>query len=355
MTGYSGWQPEALPPAQVDPNVRVAALESTVGQLQARLASFESPPAGFQGSAPCDGGIADACQGCGGPNFGFVAGATLLFAKPHFKESFQVSRVDNANGLMTLEPFNYDYDLSPRIWFGLENRQGTGVRFSYWTFDEQSPQRVLTADGTQIWGAHVVNTMFPANIFAGIPGSQMTVNDYLETNTFNLLGTFGMNLGGTQVKGGAGLRYAKLEQGFDALVTTPIPNFFNRLTWTREFEGVGPTLAFDFRKPLGRTRLAAVATGGGALLFGSKTLDRTVINDQTPVPGVAPRLQLPDADEVVGIGELGTGLEWRADFADGRYLSLRGLYEGQLWAEAGAPTLGFLGFEGFGFQLEIGR
>ncbi len=340
----------------VDPNVRVAALESTVSRLEYQLAGLESSGAAkMDSSAGYDAGLPDTCTGCGGPNIGFVAGATALFAKPHFKESFQVSRVDTANGLMTLEPFSYDYDFSPRVWFGLENSQGVGVRCNYWNYDDQSPQRVLNTDGTQVWGAHVVNTMFPANIFAAIPGSQMTVNDYLETTTVNLLGTFGMDLGGTFVQGGAGLRYARLEQGFDALVTTPIPNFFNRLTWTREFEGVGPTFAFDLRKRLGQTRLAAIATGGGALLFGSKTLERTVINDQSPVPGVVPQLRLPDADEVVGIGELGTGLEWRAEFADGRYVSLRGLYEGQLWAEAGAPTLGFLGFQGFGIQLELGR
>jgi hypothetical protein len=126
------------------------------------------------------------------------------------------------------------------------------------------------------------------------------------------------------------------------------------LQWEREFEGVGPSVYLDAKKRLGNTRLSGVVSGGGALLFGSKQLNRTVIGDQSPQPA-APFLNLQDADEVVGIGEISLGAEWEARMRGGRSFRVRGTYEGQLWAEAGAPTLGFLGFEGFGIQVELAR
>jgi hypothetical protein len=64
---------------------------------------------------------------------------------------------------------------------------------------------------------------------------------------------------------------------------------------------------------------------------------------------------LEEADEVVGIGEFGFGFEWARTMGSGAELAVTGTYDGQLWAEAGAPTLGFLGFQGFGLGVELRR
>lgn len=342
---------------------RIRSLEATVRNMELELARLRQPMLQPVLSGPsvvdctssvCQPGNCGCCT-ASASRAGVYAGATLLFAKPHFKESFQVSNTSNLTGLMTLVPFEYDYELSPRIWFGFQNEQGVGVQASYWTFDGEGQSRNLTTDGTEIWGAHVVQTMFPANIFAAVPGSQMSVSDWLTAKTLNLVGTCSLELASVQILGGGGVRYAKLEQGMDAVVLSPAPNDFHQLSWLRRFEGVGPTLSVDAKKRLGNSRLSAVGSGGGALLYGSKTLQRTVINDQTPPVPAPPFLQLNDADEVVGVGELSLGLEWGAVFHNGNQLALRGVYEGQLWADAGAPTLGFLGFQGFGLQFELRR
>ena len=89
-------------------------------------------------------------------------------------------------------------------------------------------------------------------------------------------------------------------------------------------------------------------------MFGEKTLNRSVFNDQSPQPA-APFLTLREADEVVGVGEMGLGVEWAQNLAYGNKMRVRFSYEGQLWAESGAPTLGFLGFEGFGVQVDLNR
>ena len=349
----------------LDPESRIQSLESAVRNLefelsQSRQSATPQNALNDAGNTAClaCGQLFANCGGCcetSANKTGFNAGVTLLFAKPHFKEAFQVSNINTLTGVMTLLPFEYDYELSPRVWFGFQNEQGLGLRASYWSFDGQGLARNLSTNGSEIWGAHVVNTMFPSNIFAAIPGSQMSVSDYLTTQTVNLVGTYDVEDAAAQILAGAGLRYAKLEQGFAATVQSPVPADFHQLTWSRVFEGLGPTVTMDAKKRLGQSRFSAVASGGGALLYGSKTLSRTVINDQTPAGQAPPFLQLNDADEVVGIGEMNLGLEWGTFLPSGHQALLRGVYEGQLWAEAGAPTLGFLGFQGFGIQMELKR
>jgi len=58
-------------------------------------------------------------------------------------------------------------------------------------------------------------------------------------------------------------------------------------------------------------------------------------------------VQLNDADEVTAGFEIALGAEWKRELPNGRQLVVQGMYEGQLWTDAGAPTLTFLGFEGF--------
>ncbi len=292
------------------------------------------------------------CEQCG-----WYAGAAVVFAKPHFKESFQVSSLDLASGTQSLIPFSYDYAATPRVWFGVRSGQ-SGLRLSYWEFDQDGNSTNNSATPTNFFGAHVVSTIFPANIFAMQPGQQLVANDSLETQIINLHGTIESSFDGMNIVGGVGLRYARLVQSYDATVLNPvlnavvIPTVASHLEWDRKFNGVGPSVSVDVRKRLGCSSFYGVANGGGALLFGEKTLDRTVLNDQSPQPAL-PFLRLEKADEVVGIGELGFGLEWCGCTGSGNELRFRGMYEGQLWAESGAPTLGFLGFQGFAVQAEL--
>ncbi len=285
---------------------------------------------------------------------GFFAGFAAVFAKPHFKEAFEASQINTATGTQTLIPFEFDYEFTPRAFFGFKSDSGVGVRASYWQFDADSAPFQGVADGTNIYAAHAVSIIFPANIFAAIPGQTLNTSSSLNTQVLDLYLTLDGTMGSITATGGFGLRYGKLTQSLNSTVSFPPGAPTALLQWEREFEGVGPSVYLDAKKRLGESRLSAVISGGGALLFGSKQLNRTVIGDQSPQPAT-PFLNLQDADEVVGIGEISMGTEWAAQLQHGHSLRVRGTYEGQLWAEAGAPTIGFLGFEGFGLQIELAR
>jgi hypothetical protein len=327
-----------IPPGQFEPMLNV---ESTSQQCSANNCYFDEPMR---------------CDSCCSRD-GFYAGGAVVFAKPHFKEAFQISETNTQTGTQTLHPFSYDYSASPRVWFGIR-RDCVGLRATYWEYDQEGDASFNTATPTTIFGAHVVSVIFPANIFARVPGQTLSARDALETQVINLHGTFDGSFDGICYSGGVGLRYAKLVQTFEAFASAP-PVFDaaiaqSSLAWERVFNGIGPSVSFDMRKRVGCGPWSFVANGGGALLYGEKSLHRTVFGDQSPQPA-APFLNLDKADEVVGIGELGFGVEWLGYTGTGNEVRFRGTYEGQLWAEAGAPTLGFLGFQGFAVQAEFRR
>ncbi|MGI9519856.1 MAG: Lpg1974 family pore-forming outer membrane protein [Pirellulaceae bacterium] len=288
---------------------------------------------------------------------GLYFGAGIVLAKPHFKEAFKVSRLDTRNGVQSLIPFSYDYEVTPRLWLGLEKPSGLGIRADYWEFDHAGQEITAQSDGLNIYGAHAVTIIFPANIIAAAPGDTLFSTDRLRTQIFNLHGTMRARIGRAVGRISGGLRYASLTQTLSSRVT-PAPGqtagIPSQLTWERNFEGTGPAASADFRIPFGCCGLAATGNAGGSLLFGDKSINRFVIGD-VGVPPAPPLLNLIDADEVVGVFDMGFGMEWRRQMRSGGLLSIYGRYEGQLWAEAGAPTLGFLGFEGYGLGVDVRR
>ena len=315
-------------------------LESRVANLEAQIRSLQLDSTGRANGSSIEHGQP-----------GFYFGAAAVWAKPHFKEAFQYSQTNVITGQQTLFPFQYEYDATPRIWAGIRNSNGVGIRGTHWSYDATGRTSTTVSDGINIYGAHAVTIIFPANIFAAIPGSTMQNQDSLETQITDLYATFDAAFNSIKVSSGVGLRYARLLQSLSSVVSGPAPASLN---WTREYHGLGPSVMLDASRRIACTRFSGVAKGSGAFLFGKKTINRTVFGDLSPQPA-SPFLALDEADEVVGIGEAGFGLQWSTTTNRGAEMVLRGIYEGSLWAEAGAPTLGFLGFQGFGLEAEFRR
>lgn len=318
----------------------VMALEAKVNALQQEVASMKAIGNCVDNQCPTPGGL--------------YVGGGVVFAKPHFKEAFQHSRTNLATGLQSLIPFGYDYEATPRVWAGFKNSSGMGFRVTYSSYHGNGQTQTNVADPLNIYGAHAVSIIFPANIFALVPGEVLTNSDRLSTQTFNYYGTYDTTVGSFEISGGVGLRNSRLDQELNSIVTNAAGAPIRQLSWRRSFVGLGPSVAIDIKRRIACSPFSIFTQAGGALLFGNKTLQRTVIGDQSPQPAT-PFLALDQADEVIGVGEMNFGVEWSRQMANGYKFNIRGLYEGQLWAEAGAPTLGFLGFEGFGVQAEIKR
>lgn len=279
------------------------------------------------------------------------AGFSFLFAKAHMKESFEATITNVAPpGSLTLVPLDTEFELTPRVWLGMTNNQGLGWRVTYWHYDHGGNSQTFVSDGVNLPGATVTTVIFPASIIAAVPGDRLTTSNRLQVSTLDAEGTIDLQLGTLQMRAAAGLRYARIHQRQSAAVTGILPA---SLDWTREFEGIGPTISANVSQPLLRN-ISAIGVVRGSLLYGEKSLQRAVVNDMTPLPGRGvPVVNLHDADEVTAGFELALGAQWQRELASGHQLVVQGMYEGQLWTDAGAPTLTFLGFEGFSASLGV--
>jgi hypothetical protein len=281
---------------------------------------------------------------------GFYAGFSLVFAKPYYKESFEATTISLATGTMDLVPFSQDFNATPRIWAGYVGPNGLGVRATYWQFSHDGNPLTITPDPFSVAAAQVVSVIFPATIIAGGQGQVLQTTSNLRLDTFDLEGTQQFSLGMMSMVASGGIRYALLEQKSEAMVLDGgRPQ--QVLSWSRRFEGIGPTIGLDIRRPVGDWGFALVGGGRGALLFGHKNIDRFLMSGSE---SELPFLRLTGADEVVGCGQLELGVEWERQLEHGGFLFVRGTWEGQLWTDAGAPTLTFLGFQGIGLSCGLG-
>jgi len=111
-------------------------------------------------------------------------------------------------------------------------------------------------------------------------------------------------------------------------------------------------IALEVERPIGNWGLAFVGSFRGSLLYGNKDLYRDATNAVVEGPA---SVSLHHAKEVLGIGEIELGLQLTRVMCNGTRVFVRSTYEGQLWSDSGTPTLGYLGFEGFGTQIGFAR
>lgn len=307
----------------------------------------DSPLGDFGSDNACNAIAGDPCCAEMG---GLYAGFAFVFAKPYLKESFKAFAVDLPTATQHLFGFDHPYDLSPRVWLGYQASDGFGIRARYWQYDQDADPLALVSSDTRAVAAQTVTVVFPGLIQSTGPGQVLTVGNGLRVQTIDLEGTEQLSIGTVQAVFGMGVRYATLGQSFQAAISeagVPVQLLASR----REFEGFGPIVSGEFRRPLGRSGLGAFASVSGGILFGTKSMRRSLLDAQNTFP---PIISMDRIDEVTGMGDLQIGLEWSRCSPVGRVF-VRGSYEAQLWTDAGAPTLTFLGFEGFAVSLGLLR
>jgi hypothetical protein len=221
---------------------------------------------------------------------------------------------------------------------------------NYWGFDHNGNNQTIVSDGVSLPGATATTVIYPATIIAPAPGDVLQTRNSLNVQTLDVEGTYDLHLQATAVSLGAGIRYASTDQHMQAAASRlgfPI----GLIDWRREFEGFGPTVSAAVNQPL-IGGLSAVGNFRGSLLYGQKDLNRTVVGDVTPaVVAGSPTVRLNNADEVVAAADLGIGLRYAMALNQQSEVFVQGTFEGQLWTEAGAPTLTFLGFQGLGVAV----
>lgn len=252
---------------------------------------------------------------CESPTSNWYAGVDVTVLKPHMGTLgagfFGHPEADFTPG--------FDYEVAPRIWLGWDNAEGLGVRARYFTFD---------ADATQTLPAD-----HPPLVLGGfeLQGTQA----WLEAQTLDLEATQRGCMGHLQFQLAGGFRYAKMETGVGAsgVVTGQTPPVPLAAGIGMDFEGVGPTVAIDVRRPFGSRGLALVGSARSSWMYGQTDIGLTGDLAAIPVNAYAD-------DHMMQINELSLGVEWSRCLARGGKVTVAALWEAQAWEWA--PVAGLI-------------
>ena len=283
-----------------------------------------------QATVACDqsalpGSICD--EACRCSPSGFVGGAEAVFLQRYYHNNLAVqNRTDD-------QQFIYDFQVSPRFWLGYENEDGLGVRARYWGYDETSS--VSSAGGNVI--------ITGINYFIGVGAP---VSDRLRAFTLDGEVTQKTCLGSWQVEFGGGLRGLSMYQDTRMVSDVDLP-VYSVGSINSEFDGAGPTLSIEAKRPIGCNGFALLGNARGSYLFGSRT--RIEATDVIGNTNASSRHFESRHTDTLSIGEIQLGIEWSRCLGNGSHLAIQGLWEGQLWTGAGGPwgsqdDLGLMGF-----------
>jgi len=288
------------------------------------------------------------CERCG-----FYAGFAVVWIRPHFQENTSYI-VDPPPDDNVVVPFDYDYEITPRIWMGFQSASGLGMRSRYWEFDHDTGPMSQTATATtapifvEVYGAR---SNIARNAFAA-DTETMTTTHSLRLNAFDLEATKAFHPGTSSMLLGFGLRYAKMKQKFRAEVTTAADVIDELVVHDHGFEGFGPTVSLEVIHPFGDGGFDLYGALRASVLFGDAYQDILEIKNA----GADVGRDSYRGEETLSIAEIAMGVQYSYETSGGTLYFVRGGYEGQIWFDAGGPigTTGDMALEGlslaFGFD-----
>lgn len=285
-----------------------------------------------QSSVPCKSGRAICCS-----SSGFTVGAEAAFLQPQLGALSVTLDVDP-----DVTP-TFDYLATPRVWLAYENCEGLGVRAAYWRFD---------SDASLEWPNDIqINTLFGTDI------ADVNVTDYaayvgLEAQTIDLEMTQRGHFCGWQLLVAGGVRYGKMrtDTALDATFVSVANAGVSGFDWggfvadsLMEFEGAGPTVALDVRRPLGSRGFGLVGGVRASWLFGntdhsSRSLYELYEHPDVLVDSDGFELNAKANDHMMQIYSAQLGVEWCRRVMGGQLVA-RALWEAQAWELAPLANL----------------
>ncbi|MBM3999790.1 MAG: hypothetical protein FJ297_09680 [Planctomycetes bacterium] len=303
---------------------------------------------GPESTAPCE------ADGCGVS--AWTVGFDIVFAKPYFEGNPAFTTLES-DGLsfnsISDRSFDYDFELSPRIWAHYETGEGIGARAAYWHFD-QSAGSLTASPPANGFGSVAPPAFGPSNISgagvdisSSIPGDTLTASSGLDAYTLDFEVTKRGDFGAWSLLASGGLRYARVGQNYEGTLRNAAATILGVVDYQHANQGIGPTVAIESRRWLGdaitlvaESRASLLMGDGDSRLYAGEDLDLT-----TPFH----TFQTSSRDDLLPILEGRLGATWTsADLECGRFFA-RGAFEGQWWGGAGSASgeagdLGFLGF-----------
>lgn len=314
------------------------------------------------GSAGCE--VAD-CGGCvvggGCAPATFYSGFEFTFVKPRFERNVAFSTLvgDGAgNDVFTETEFDYDLELTPRVFLGWRHCDGVGLRATWWHFDNDAAPAVGSPVDTGF--GRISHPEFEdVDISTGDFEDLFTGTSHLNAYSIDLEATMETEFCGWDLGVAGGIRYAFAEQGYLAEVESDGANariIDGRISYLQSIEGIGPTISLSASRPL-TCRASLFCKARGSLLYGDGESRLSAQEDALTGGGFTfTTNRTTNRDDVLSIAEMQLGFRWQGGepcYTFRPFLTMA--MEGQVWNGAGSATSadGTLGFFGFATQLGL--
>lgn len=286
---------------------------------------------------------------------GLVVGAGVGFLEPNFDNNVAFTLQDQRgfpNFVDTNRDFNYQHKAAPRVWLGYVGPCGLGARVRYWEFDHASQVASFTdANGDFTIASQPTPTNSNGFVLGGAPGDSIFARSSIDADTIDADITQRFDIVDWQLNVGGGVRHVGLAQRYSA-------TGFNGNTIIatsqvgRRFDGNGPTVFAEIRRPLFDTRFSAIANTRASFCYGeSKLFARDAL------PGGPVDIALLRHGATIAIGEIQVGGEFAVNLGCGRYGFVQAMWEAQHWDGAGNASgeLDDLGLTGFSLSAGLWR
>lgn len=253
----------------------------------------------------------------GAPRCGWSTSFTWVFLKPYYSSNEAFSVSDGLGGTQTTD-FGHSLDLSPRVSVEWVSRSDWGLRATWFGYENDSDTETAVVPGG---GAGFT----PLGQFAPA-GTTINANSEFDIDTIDFDATQRLRVGKSLVNVGGGIRWMGYEHDYRSTITGGGTATGDA---SRQFDGAGPTVFAEWRRPIGSSRFSLLASVRGSLLYGTSEFDSATTGGIGPPVLGFNSVTHAEADDFVATGETQLGGEWSAWIGRQTVLFIQVAYEGQ--------------------------
>jgi hypothetical protein len=280
---------------------------------------------------------------------GWLAGASIYYLVPKWSSNPAYSTLNTDNNNVTTsaqQDFTMNGAFAPLVYLGYMTDAGIGIRTRWWQFKESATTTVSQPAMANPPPTSTVFSDYPLGVGFGSPvatdyNNQMEFDSSLTVDVADLELIWDVRAGGWSAIFGAGLRFAHINQNYNASWTSSPSvdqtqdTYITTLQSGHNFDGIGPIASLEGRYALGSSGFAILASARGALLFGSGTqsVDYDNVDTQGQVTP-SPMFRSLSTGGVMPMAELELGAEWGLKLGLAQ-LSIQAAMVGQAWLYTG--------------------
>jgi hypothetical protein len=281
------------------------------------------------------------------------AGFAAAFVEPRYSSNtaLSVSETGTSSATSTDSSFEYDLEISPRVWLEWGTADSWGWRVQWWQLDESANQVSAAAPES---GLGLVSPVpfRDIDIAVSLPGELLRADSRIELYTIDLEGTRYADFGCWSLQAAGGLRFASVEQAYRAEALNAAGAQSGLIEENRLVEGVGPTFMLGVRRRL-TPRLAVFSNARASLLFGDGETTLSAGED-LDLASAFVTTRTSSNDDLLPILETQWGVDWRAPITPCHDFFINAAIEGQWWGGVGSASDDTADLGLFGFILGLG-